>query len=183
MAPRSKKASAPVEETPVEVEEIELPEEEAELDDVELDAEEVEEKPARKPRKAAAKKTPAKEKAPEVTFGSKELAEHVNAECGTSYDAYNLRILLRKLTKEGVLQRDETAARQRYSFTGPEDPQVVAIVEAVKSGAAEKAKTERLEELKEKRAAKKPAAKKTPARKAKAEPVVEEEDDFDIEDI
>lgn len=170
--------------------------EDVDLDEVDLEAEEVEEPKAKPARKARAKKT-AEPKAegkpiqPKIEFGSKELAEHVNAEAGTNLDAYKLRILLRKLTKDGVIQRDESQARARYSFTGPEDPQVVAIVEAVKSGAHEKAEKERLAGLKEKREAKKPAeGKKAPARKSRAkkqaeEPVAEAEveDDFDIEEI
>lgn len=139
-----------------------------EVDEVEVD--EVEEAPA---KKAAPKR-------PVVEFGTKELAEHVNAETGKSYDAYALRILLRKLAKEGVITRDDSTGRARYSFTGPKDPQVKAIIKAVKEGGAEKAKTERLEGLKEKRKAspKKKAAKK-------AEPVEEEieDDDLDVEEL
>lgn len=140
-----------------------------EVDEVEVD--EVEEAPK---KKAAPKR-------PVVEFGTKELAEHVNAETGKTYDAYALRILLRKLAKEGVITRDDSTGRARYSFTGPKDPQVKAIIKAVKEGGAEKAKTERLEGLKEKRKAspKKKAAKK-------AEPVVEEEieeDDLDVEEL
>jgi hypothetical protein len=166
MAAKRTKAAKPA------VEEIE--------EDFELEADEVDETPAPKAKKAAA---------PKIEFGTKELAAHVNAEAGTSYDAYNLRILLRKLTKDGVLERVESEGRSRYSFTGPEDPQVQAIVEAVKSGAAEKAKAERLEKLKADRDAKKadkPATKKAASKKAKAaevEPEADEEDDFEIEDI
>lgn len=142
-------------------------------------------KKAAKAKKAAAEK-PAKAAAPKIEFGTKELAAHVNAETGASYDAYNLRILLRKLTKDGVLERVESEGRSRYSFTGPKDPQVVAIVEAVKSGAAEKAKQERLDKLKADRAATKAAAPKKSKAKAKAveaEAEAEEEDDFETEDI
>lgn len=150
---------------------------EIEEEDFELEAEEVEvtEAPA-KAKKAAA---------PKIEFGTKELAAHVNAEAGTTYDAYNLRILLRKLTKDGVLERVESEGRSRYSFTGPEDPQVIAIVEAVKSGAAEKAKQERLDKLKADREAKKPATKKATAKKVKAAEVEPEadEEDFEIEEL
>ena len=125
--------------------------------------------------------------APKIEFGTKELAAHVNAETGASYDAYNLRILLRKLTKDGVLERVESEGRSRYSFTGPKDPQVKAIVEAVKSGAAEKAKQERLDKLKADRAATKAAnpkpAKAKKAKAVEAEAEAEEEDDFETEDI
>ena len=179
-----KKATKPAVEAPIEeVEDLEedLLTEEADL--TEDDELEVEEAPkAKKAKKAAPKNAP-------VEFGTKELAEHVNTECGTSYDAYALRILLRKLTKDGVIERTESEGHSRYSFTGPKDAQVKAIVKAVKEGATEKAKQERLDGLKEKRAAaKKPAA--TKASKAKAakakdvEPEVEDDEDFeDIEDI
>lgn len=155
--------------------------------ELEVDEEETEtEAPAPKAKKAkkAADEKPAKAAAPKIEFGTKELAAHVNAEAGTSYDAYNLRILLRKLTKEGVLERVESEGRSRYSFTGPEDPQVQAIVAAVKDGAAEKAKAERLEGLKAQRAEKKKTTpKKGKAAKADVEPEADEEDDFEIEEL
>lgn len=147
-----------------------------------------EEAPAPKAKKAKAEK-PAKAAAPKIEFGTKELADHVNKEAGTAYDAYNLRILLRKLTKEGILERVESEGRARYSFTGPKDPQVVAIVKAVKEGAADKAKQERLDKLKADRAAKKAAEPKTAKAKkaakvvADTEPEADEEDDFDVEEL
>lgn len=125
-------------------------------------------------------------KADAIEYGSAWLVEHVNTEAGTSYTASALRILLRKLTKDGVLERDSDG-RQRYNFPkGANDPQVKAIVKAVKGGAAEKAKQERLDGLKEQRAASK--AKAAPARKSRAkkapEPEVEEDDDdLDVDDI
>lgn len=140
-----------------------------EVDEVEVD--EVTEAPA---KKAAPKR-------PEIAFGTKELAAHVSEETGKDYDAYALRILLRKLAKDGVITRDDSTGRARYSFTGPKDPQVKAIIKAVKSGDAEKAKTERLEGLKEKRKA---APKKKKAAKV-AEPVEDEveDDDLDVEEL
>lgn len=135
------------------------------------------------PAKAKAAATPAP-KADAIEFGSAWLVEHVNEEAGTSYTASTLRILLRKLTRDGVLNR-ESDGRQRYNFPkGANDPQVKAIVKAVKGGAAEKAKQERLDGLKEQRAAKKSA----PARKSRAKKVVEEpedevDDELDVDDI
>lgn len=151
----------------------------AEVEDFEAEELETEEVVEEAPKKKAAPKRP------EIAFGTKELADHVNEATGSSYDAYQLRILLRKLAKEGVIERDETTGRARYSFTGPKDPQVKAIVKAVKEGAAEKAKAERLEGLKEKRNASKSATKKGKAKKAAAaEPEVElDEDELDVEDI
>jgi len=165
--------------------EIEAIDEDLELEVDEDETEEEAPAPKKKTAKAKAEKKPA---APKVEFGTNELAAHVNEEAGTSHTPYTLRILLRKLTAEGTLERTETQGRARYAFTGPEDPQVVAIVEAVKSGADKKAEAERLQGLKDKRAAKKAASTKTTkSKKAKAEvePEAEEEDDFDaeIEDI
>lgn len=145
--------------------------------------------PAAKAKTASkAKAAPAVEKAPRaeaIEYGSAWLVDHVNTEAGTSYTASTLRILLRKLTKDGVLSRD-SEGRQRYNFPkGANDPQVKAIVKAVKGGAAEKAKQERLDGLKEQRAASKKAAptKKTRSR-AKAAPEPEEDDDdLDVDDI
>lgn len=139
--------------------------------------------PAAKAKAAAPAKAAPAPKAEAIEFGSAWLVEHVNEQAGTSYSASALRILLRKLTKEGVLNRDSDG-RQRYNFPkGANDPQVKAIVKAVKSGAGEKAKQERLDALKEQRAAKKSApAKKSRARKV-VEEVEEDEDDLDVDDI
>lgn len=132
------------------------------------------------PAKAAPKAAP---KAEAIEYGSAWLVEHVNEQAGTSYTASALRILLRKLTKDGVLQRDADG-RQRYNFPkGANDPQVKAIVKAVKGGAAEKAKQERLDGLKEQRAAKKPAAKKARAKKVVEVEEDEDDDDLDVDDI
>ena len=131
--------------------------------------------PAKKSKAAAPKAAPAKAEA--IEYGSAWLVDHVNEQAGTSYTASTLRILLRKLTKEGVLDRDSEGGRQRYNFPkGANDPQVRAIVKAVKAGGAEKAKAERLEDLKSKRSSK---AKAAPAKKsrAKAAPEPEEDDD------
>lgn len=136
--------------------------------------------PAKK-EKASKAAPAAAPKAESIEYGSAWLVEHVNDEAGTSYTASTLRILLRKLTKEGVLDRDSEGGRQRYNFPkGANDPQVRAIVKAVKAGGAEKAKTERLEDLKAKRSTKKAA----PAKKGKKAPVaeVEEDDELEVDD-
>lgn len=137
-------------------------------------------------KKAKATAAPVKEvkasKAEAIEYGSAWLVDHVNTEAGTSYTASTLRILLRKLTKEGVLDRDSEGGRQRYNFPkGGNDPQVKAIVKAVKSGRVEKAKEERLEDLKSKRSTK---AKAAPVKKsrAKAAPVEDDDDELEVDD-
>ena len=143
-------------------------------------------KPAAKAAKAAKPApTAAVAKNDPIEYGSAWLVEHVNEEAGTSYNASTLRILLRKLTRDGVLER-EAEGRQRYNFPkGANDPQVKAIVKAVKGGAAEKAKSERLEGLKEQRAAKKKAAPAKASRRSKKAVEVEDEveDDLDVDEI
>ena len=141
--------------------------------------------PAKKSKAAAAPVKEAKAaKAEAIEYGSAWLVDHVNSEAGTSYSASNLRILLRKLTKEGVLDRDTEGGRQRYNFPkGANDPQVKAIVKAVKGGAAEKAKAERLEDLKSKRASSKTAAPAKGKGKKAAKPVeVEDDDELEVDD-
>lgn len=142
--------------------------------------------PAKKSKATVAAAPPVRAPRETIEYGSAWLVAHVNEEAGTSYSASALRILLRKLTKEGVLDRD-SEGRQRYNFPkGASDPQVKAIVKAVKSGAAETAKTERLNALKEQRD-KKGKAKAAPAKKSRKKPVVDEveedDDDLDVDDI
>jgi len=143
------------------------------------------EKPA--PTKAKVKKTEpvvAAAKAPRETieYGSAWLVEHVNEQAGTNYTATALRILLRKLTKDGVLER-EADGRARYNFPkGEKDPQVKAIVKAVKEGGADKARQERLDDLKAQKKSKKAAPAKK-SRKAKVEVEEEDDDDLDVDEI
>lgn len=142
----------------------------------------VKEKPAAKAsskKKAAPAVAAAPAKAPRevIEYGSAWLVDHVNEQAGTSYTASALRILLRKLTQQGVLERDGEG-RQRYNFPkGERDPQVKAIVKAVKEGGAETARQERLDSLKKQKATKKAA----PAKKSRSKKVVEEEEDDDLE--
>lgn len=134
------------------------PEPEPEPEDDE-DVEEEEPAPAAKPK---AKKAAPAEK------GTAWLVEHVNETLGTSLKTADLRVLLRKLAKAGKLDREVGTERSRYSFTGPKDAIVVAVVKAVKSGDLDKERKAKLDELKAKKAAK--AAK------------VEEADD-EVEDL
>lgn len=153
------------EEEDEEDEEEELPDDEEEdeveeFDELEVDEseEEIEEDDEPAPttkktakKKATSQKSPPKSTAPE--FGTKELVAHVNSQTGKNLDGRAVRLVLRKLAREGVLQRTVGEERGRYSFTGPNDPQVKAVVTAIKSGASDKT----------------PAPKK-PVSKAKAEP-------------
>lgn len=163
---RTTKPAAPVEPELVEDDTIE-----------ELEEAEVEEAPAPK-KKAAAKKAAAPKAEEPAALGTSWLVDHVNEQLGTEYKAYDLRIVLRKLAKAGKLERNVGEERGRYTFSGPTDPVVKALVKALKDGELEKDRKEKLAELK----AKKASSKKTAP--AEAEEVeLEEDDEEDIEDL
>ena len=110
--------------------------EEDELEDLEED-EEPEETPKR--RRPAAKKAPAKKaaakpaaKAEKEVLGTAWLKEHVNETLGTEHESTKLRIILRKLIKDGTIESPKDG---RYVFTGPRDPNVKAILAALKEEA------------------------------------------------
>lgn len=159
-----RKAAAAVE---PEVEEIEELDELEELEDPE---EEVEEAPKSKGKKAAPAKAtpPAKKAAPAAEkseYDSAWLAEYVTEETGQEYDARGIRMLLRKLAKDGLLEREVGTDRSRYVFPkGPNDPTVKQVVKLVKSGADKAIKNESLNDIKAKKAAERETAE-APAKK------------------
>lgn len=140
------------------------PEPEVDEDELEdLEDDEVEETPKRR----TAKKTPAKKAAPakaakaeKEVLGTAWLKEHVNETLGTSHESTKLRIILRKLIKDGTIESPKDG---RYVFTGPRDPNVKAIIAALR------------EEAK--------AGPTKRGRKPKAKAAVEEVEDDEVEDL
>lgn len=118
----------------------------APVEDIEdEDVEEVDEEEAPRSKKADA-----------PTRGTAWLTEYVNEECGTTYSPATIRILLRKLVKDGALEREIGEDRSRYNFNkGANDPTVKAVVKAVKSGAVAAERKASLEKVKASAAAKK----------------------------
>lgn len=173
---RTKRAAAPVVEPDEEFEEV-TDDTEDELDDLEEledapeDDDDEEEEPApKRGRKAAAKTAPAKKAAAKATpeksgFDSNWLADHVNENVdGANLTSRDVRMLLRKLAKNGDLQREVGTDRARYDFPkGANDPVVKKVLAAVKRGELKAEKKAAVDALKEKT-----AAKKTPAKTAKA---------------
>src|SRR5262245_56079109 len=185
MATTTRRAKpAPVPEPEVEEDEFE---DLAEDDDLE-ELEEVEEAPAPKPRKkpAAPKadgdKPPAPKRQDKVEFGSSWLAAHVTEVTGQLFDSRSVRMLLRKLASDGKLDRAVGETRDRYSFTGPTDPIVKAVVEMVKSGAAKELKQAGLQKVKDQAAAKKAAAKAAKEAEEGDDEIEELDDDGEVED-
>lgn len=201
MAARSTKPAAEVEpeedfeEELVETETDEDIEVEDELDDLELEevedadedeAEEVEEAPQKRGRKTTKKAAaPKKKPANAVEFGTAELLAHIESETGKKYDGRQLRVLLRKMKAAGELP-GEAADGKRYSFTGPTDEKVVAIIQRVKAGEVDDATKAALDKLKAdaeaKRKAKKEAREKAEAEAAAAEESEVEADEDDVEE-
>lgn len=107
-----------------------------------------------------------------TAYGAKWLAEYISEETGKELTSVNIRVLLRKMARDGSLDREVGEDRSRYSFSGPNDPIVKAVLKHVKEGAIEKEKAERVADLKERKAAKK-------ASKAKAAPEPDEDEDED----
>jgi hypothetical protein len=182
-------APDPVEDEFEDFEETEDEDVAAETGEDDLDElEEVEEEtPAAKPTKtratkdktARAAKVPAH---PAVEFGSPWLAEHVTEVTGENYDGRGIRMLLRKLAKDGKLARVVGEDRARYSFTGPEDETVKLVVTMVKDGSAKELRQSGLQAVKDKADAKKAAAKAEKAAAAAAAAEVEEMEEVEVED-
>ena len=115
-------------------------------------------------------------------YGTAWLVEHVNEELGTDLDGKALRVILRELTEDGVISRDD---RSRYSFKGPRDRAVLAVIKRVKSGAqSDDDKPARGRPAATKTAATKTTAtKSTTARRGRPAKKTEPEPDPDLPDF
>ena len=183
MPRRTATKSKPVEE---EVEdELELDDEDGEDELTELDEDEESETPTRSKKGGR--------RDDEVTFGVRHLCDHLAKMTGKTYTPRDVRILLRKLARNGQIDREITQGnRTRYDWPkGLEDPEVKKVIKAVKGGQIEEGKKEALDALKARKAAGEIGQKTTKSSKAtkskakaKAKPPVEEEefDDEDFED-
>lgn len=140
----------------------------------------------------------------EEIFGVSDVVDLIKKKLKKDTTTRELRTLLRKMARDGRLDREIIAGnRTRWEFAGPEDPEVLAILKAFGEGELEADKREKLNALKERKAAAKaaaaaeaeedeeveeePAPKKTtrrrPAAKKTAAKVVEaDEDDEELEE-
>lgn len=154
------------------------PEEDEEEDVAEADDDdELEDEEEAAPAKS--KRQPPKRK--EIQYGTKWLAEYVTEKLGVDVTPYKLRDLIRKMVKADKFDREVGVDRDRYEFSGPKDPKVIAVLKEIKGGALERKSTGNADNLAKARAkrAENLAAKK------KAAPVedVEELEDDDIEEL
>lgn len=167
--PPARKKAAPVVE----------PDEELEL---ETD-EEVEEVEEETPKKKSA--------AEEVIFGAADLAKLLSEGREKPITAREIRTLIRKMARDGsgrVNREIIPGNRSRYNWSGPNDPEVKAIIKAFNDGELEADKQAKLQALKDRKATAKAEAekagtapKKATAKKVAAKQVVVEEDDEELE--
>jgi hypothetical protein len=118
-------------------------------------------------------------KAAEVTFGVRDLAEHLSKKLNKTIKPKDLRTLIRKMAREDKprVEREVVAGnRSRYDWPdGLKDPEVKAIIKAVTDGELEAGKKEALDALKARKAEKK-------ATKASDASDDESSDDEELED-
>lgn len=128
-----------------------------------------------KSQKAAPKPEP-KETAEDAVFGVADIAELIKVETGDTVKTRDLRTLLRKMARDGRLDREIVAGnRERWTWTGADDPEVEKILEAYREGELQKDKEEKLAALKARKAEQRAAAK------AEAE-AAESDDDEELEE-
>jgi len=166
---RKKAAPAPVVEPDEELEELEVDE-----------TDEVEEDEA--PKKTAAE---------EVVFGASDLAKFLSEGREKPITAREIRTLIRKMARDGsgrVNREIIPGNRSRYNWSGPNDPEVKAIIKAFNDGELEADKQAKLQALKDRKTQQKaeaekaaPTTKKAATKKAAAKQVVVEEDDEELE--
>lgn len=130
------------------------------------------------PAKAAAKPAPkpAVEATEEVAFGVADIASLIKVRTGDEVKTRDLRTLLRKMARDGRLDREIVAGnRARWEFDGPEDARVLAVLEAYEAGELEADKREKLEQLKARKAEQRAAAKAAAEAEADDDEELEEE--------
>jgi len=154
------------------VEEVE--EDEVELEELTDEVDDEDEAPAK-----AKKKAPVEDE----VWGVRSLIALIKEKTGKDYSPREVRTLLRKLARDGhKIDREVIPGnKSRYSWSGPEDPEVKVILKAVKGGEIEASKKAALDKLKADKAAKQAAAPAKPAKAKKPAPPADddEEDDED----
>lgn len=122
----------------------------------------------------------AKAKAKDEIWGVRNLIALIKAKTDVEYKPREVRALLRRMAGKGQIDREIVAGnKDRYSWTGPSDPEVKAIIKAVSSGDIEKAKKEALDKLKARKVEKdaEKAKAEKPKKKKPAPPADDEDDD------
>jgi hypothetical protein len=89
-----------------------------------------------------------------------------------------LRTLLRKMARDGRLDREIVAGnRARWEWSGPTDPEVLAVLKAFKAGELDADKKEKLDALKARKAEQRAAKAAEAEAEADDEELVDDEDE------
>ncbi len=132
--------------------------------------------------KPAAKPAPKADPVEETVFGVSDVAEIIKVETGKVVKTRDLRTLLRKMARDGRLDREIVPGnRDRWIWSGPDDPEVEKIIEAFKAGELEEDKKAKLQALKDRKAEQRAAKKAEEESEEDDDEVVEDEDDSDEE--
>lgn len=116
------------------------------------------------------------DEAVEPGFGVADIAAIIKVQTGKDVKTRDLRTLLRKMARDGRLQREIVAGnRARWEWTGSDDPEVEAILEAYNNGELEADKQEKLNALKERKASQRAEAKAAAEAEAGDDEELEEE--------
>lgn len=126
------------------------------------------------------------EAAEDAVWGVRDLIALVKSKTGKEYKPREVRTQLRAMARAGTINREIIPGNKtRYSWSGPDDPEVKAFLKAAKGGAIEANKKAALDKLKADKAKKTAASDKstTKATKAsKAAPPADDEDEDEDED-
>lgn len=116
----------------------------------------------------------------ETAFGVSDIAALIEVRTGKTVKTRDLRTLLRKMARDGRLDREIIAGnRERWVWTGPQDPEVDTIIDAFENGELEADKLEKLNALKERKAAQR--AEKKAAEEAATEEIEDDDEALDEE--
>ena len=133
-----------------------------------------------------ATEAPAKgKKAEDTVWGVRDLIALIKEKLDKDYTPREVRTLLRKMARDGgrIDREIIPGNKARYAWEGPNDPEVKAILKAVKGGEIEEGKKAALDKLKADKAAKQAAKGDTPkATKKAAKPPVDEDELEELDD-
>lgn len=130
-------------------------------------------KPAAKPAAVEVEETAEAE----PVFGVADVAALIQVNTGKVVKTRDLRTLLRKMARDGRLDREIIAGnRERWTWSGPDHPEVDKIIEAFSSGELDQDKKEKLDALKQRKADQRAAKKAEEEAAAAAEPASDDEE-------
>src|SRR6478609_1236490 len=133
---------------------------------------------AAKPAVEVEEEVEATEETQEVAFGVADIVALIKTKFKQDTTTRELRTLLRKMARDGRLDREIVAGnRARWEWSGPNDPEVKAILKAFKDGELEADKKEKLEALKQRKAEKKAAAAAAAAETESDDEELEDDED------